>query len=140
MLNSTVPKFPFIVLRPLVALRPPSHFLIHSLYPFCPRHNSLWRSLSMLVLSYSDTQNLNGYIGWCGCYEILIPCSTTVPSCRISLMCGEPPLNSSRSFVSTLVLVVVDSSLLKIEEFFHKMAISLRNYRVEQKNHFFLTE
>ena len=34
-----------------------------------------------------------------------------------------------------LTLVVVDSSWFKIEEFLHKMAISLKNCRVEQKNH-----
>ena len=43
-----------------------------SLYPFCPRHNSRRRSLSMLVLSHSDTHHLNGYMAWCGCHEILI--------------------------------------------------------------------
>ena len=26
----------------------------------------------MLVLSHSDTHNLNGEIGWCGCHEMLI--------------------------------------------------------------------
>ena len=26
----------------------------------------------MLVLSHCDTRNLNGYMGWCGCHEILI--------------------------------------------------------------------
>ena len=29
-------------------------------------------SLLMWVLSHSDTHNLNGYIGWCGCHEILV--------------------------------------------------------------------
>ena len=35
--------------------RPPSNSFIHSLYAFCPRHNTRRRSLSMLVLSHSDT-------------------------------------------------------------------------------------
>ncbi len=54
----------------------PSLTLPH--YDYCislgsvPKHNSRRRSLSMLVLSNSDTQNLNGYMGWCGCHEILI--------------------------------------------------------------------
>ena len=38
-------------------------------------------------------------------------------------------------FTRTLTLVVVDSSSFKIEEFLHKMAISLKNCPVEQKNH-----
>ena len=53
-------------------------------------------------------------------------------------MCGELPLNSLRSFVSTLVLVVVYSSWFKIEEFLPKMAIGLTHWRVEQKNYSFL--
>ena len=32
----------------------------------------------MLVLSYSDTHHLNGYMVGCGCHEILIRCSATV--------------------------------------------------------------
>ena len=38
----------------------------------CPKHNTRIRSLSMLVLSNSETRNLNGYMGWCGCHDILI--------------------------------------------------------------------
>ena len=39
----------------------------------------------------------------------------------------------------TLTLTVVDSSF-KIEELLHKMAISLKNCRVKEQNHFFLTD
>ena len=39
-----------------------------------------------------------------------------------------------------LTLIVGDSSSFKIEEWRQKMAISSKNGRVEQKNHFFLTE
>ena len=68
------------------------------------------------------------------CHEILIPCCTTVLFfCRISLMCGELPLNSLRSFVSTLVLVVVDSSWSKIEECLHKIAISSMNWESNRR-------
>ena len=42
---------------------------------------------------------------------------------------------SIRLFTRTLTLLVVDSPSFKIEEFFHKMAISLKNCRVEEKNH-----
>ena len=42
--------------------------LLH-LYLFCARYNFRRRSLSMLVLSHSDTHNLNRHIGWCGCHE-----------------------------------------------------------------------
>ena len=38
-------------------------------------------------------------------------------------------------FTRTLTLVVVDSSSFRIEEYLHKMAISLKNCRVDQKNH-----
>ena len=48
------------------------------LSPFCPRHNFRRRSLFMRVLFHSDTHYLNRYMVWCGCHEILIPCSTTV--------------------------------------------------------------
>ena len=41
-------------------------------------------------------------------------------------------------FARTLTLVVVDSSSFKIEEFLDKMAISLKNCRVEQNNHSFV--
>ena len=44
------PLHPFlsfnVPLRPLVGLPPPSNLFIHSLYPFCPRHNSRERSLA----------------------------------------------------------------------------------------------
>ena len=49
-----------------------SLFLLY-LSQFCPKHNTRRRSLSMLVLSHSGTHNLNGYMAWCGCHEILIP-------------------------------------------------------------------
>ena len=41
--------FHMVSLRPLVGLRHPSNSFLHSLYAFCAKHNSLWRSLSMLV-------------------------------------------------------------------------------------------
>ena len=54
------------------------HSLIPPHYTCCislccsPRHNIRRRSLSMLMLSSSDTHNLNGYMGWCECHKILI--------------------------------------------------------------------
>ena len=68
------------------------------LSPFCPRHNSRRHSLLMLVLSHSDTHNLNRhmvgcgchersdqsrglqeFMVWCGCHDILIQRCITVP-------------------------------------------------------------
>ena len=70
---------PLVLLRPLVGLlRRILYSLTLSHYHYCisiwpcPKHNTRLRSLSMLVLSNSDTHNLNGYIGWCGCHEIFI--------------------------------------------------------------------
>ena len=39
---------------------------------FCPRHNTKRRSLSMRVLSHSDTHYLNRHMAGCGCHEILM--------------------------------------------------------------------
>ena len=58
--------------------------------------------------------------------------------CRISLICRELPLHSLRSFVNTLAVVFVGSSWFKGGEFLHKMAISVNNWRVLQKNRAFL--
>ena len=55
---------------------------LHSLIPphyacCCPRHNTLWRSLLMLVLSHSDPHYLNRYIVGCGCHERSNPCRSS---------------------------------------------------------------
>jgi hypothetical protein len=73
---------PLVPLRPLVGLRLPSKIpafshsasicLLHLCLTLSKTQHQNTLSLSMLVLSSSDTQNLNGYIGWCGCGEILI--------------------------------------------------------------------
>ena len=64
-----------------------SLFFVHPRIPFnyaycfslcySRRHNTRRCSILILVLSYFDTYNLNGYMGCCGFREILIPCSTT---------------------------------------------------------------
>ena len=75
--NKSLPWFHFALWSAFGLLRIPSfsHSTLLSLcisaWP-CPKHNSRRRSLSMLVLSHSDTRHLNGYIGWWGCHEILI--------------------------------------------------------------------
>ena len=54
------------------------HYLIQLHYACCiygcccAKHNSRGRSLSMLVLSQSDTHYVNRHMAWCGCHEILI--------------------------------------------------------------------
>ena len=46
------------------------HSLIPPHYACCfPKHNSLWRSLSMLVSSHSNTHHLNRHMVGCGCHE-----------------------------------------------------------------------
>ena len=69
--------------RPSASLK-----FFHSLIPPHPhsvslcaaaQNNSRRRSLSMLVLSCSDTHYLNRHMAWCGCHEILIPRYLTVP-------------------------------------------------------------
>ena len=62
----------FGLLRKILQSLLPPHSQYHiSVWP-CPKHNTRRRSLSMLVLSSSDTHNLNGCMGCCGCHEILI--------------------------------------------------------------------
>ena len=47
----------------------------------CPRHNIPKAfSLNAGALLFWHTHNLNGYIGWCGCHEILISLSSTKES------------------------------------------------------------
>ena len=56
-----------------------------------PRHDSRRRSLSMLVLSHSNTHYLNGHMVFCGCHEILIPlCYPDEVFCL-----GQKSINSS---------------------------------------------
>ena len=78
---------PLVPLRPLVGLRPPSKnpsschstlLCLPYLSPFCPRHNSLWRSLFMRVLSHLDTHYLNRHMAKCGCHEILTRLSLSI--------------------------------------------------------------
>ena len=45
---------------------------LHLCLSVSPRHNFRRRSLSMLVLSHSDTHYLNRHMVGCGCHEILI--------------------------------------------------------------------
>ena len=105
----------------------------------CPRHNPRRHSLSMLVLSYSGRHKTSKGIWYsAGTTESWFLVLQLSCFCRISLMCRELPHNSLRSFASTLVLVVVDSSWLKIEESLHKMTIALEHWWVEQRNHPFL--
>ena len=44
-------------------------FISVFLYPFCPKHNSIRRSLFVRVLSHSDTHHLNRHMVGCGCHE-----------------------------------------------------------------------
>lgn len=104
----------------------------------CPRHNTGRHSLSMLVLSSSDTHNFNGCIEWCGCHEISMPCFTglflsifldySTTAIEISLFLYF----SVRQLTSGLL-----DSLFKIEELFHRMGISLSEWKVCIKCSFF---
>ena len=86
---------PLFPLRPLVGLRLPSKVssFSHSdsqslpqLSPFCSELNTRRRSFFMLVLSHSDTHNLNRHIAWCGCHEILTQrCSTVLILANFSM-------------------------------------------------------
>ena len=46
-----------------------AYLSIHLRVSVNPRHNSMWRSLFMLVLSHSDTHYLNRHMVGCGCHE-----------------------------------------------------------------------
>ena len=70
---------PLVPLRPLVGLRPFSNAVIISFRLTmaccisaccCSEHNSRRRSLSLRVLSHSDTHYLNRHLVGCGCHEI----------------------------------------------------------------------
>ena len=124
--------------------------------PSASRKNSLFYYACCISLRSSQDTISEGVVSkyWCSLIQTLTAsigiwyCASATKSwllvlqlsgfCRIPLMCGELPLNSPRSFVSTLVLVVVDSSWFKIEEFLRKRAIGLTHWRVEQKNYSFL--
>ena len=84
----------------------------------------------MLVLSSPDTDNLNGYIGWCGCHEILTQRCITVllliRFCRLSSINYEFSLFSAISVQSLNVLV---DCLIKIQELPKKMSISSSEFQ-----------
>ena len=78
----------------------------------------------MLVLSHSDTHNLNEYIGWCGCHEFSIPflLSNLLSWVTMNSVCSSP--------ISAQPLSVVVDCWFKIEEFHNQMTISsARNKR-----------
>ena len=90
----------------------------------------------MLLLSHSDTHFLSGVCGRVRVPRNLDSFFMTVQFLWNFLkICRQVPLNSLCSFVRSLILVVLDSKSFKIEESLHKMALSSKSCRVEQKNH-----
>jgi hypothetical protein len=71
-LSSLIPLCAWIGLRPPAKISTLSHYHSASSSSSVQNTISRRRSLFMRVLSHSDTHNLNGYIGWCGCHAILI--------------------------------------------------------------------
>ena len=142
-LSSSVP------LHPLVGLRSPSvsysfSFILsfHLTMPTDSHSATVENTTPEGVLSQcwchgrgDQSRSSQGYISRCGCHDILIPFPLTACSCRISLMCHQLLLNFLCSLVLTLTLFVIHSSWITIDPFLHKMAIFIKNWPVEQKNH-----
>ena len=141
MLSCTVPKFHLVpldftwfycALWSAFGLLRISSFTL-SLYSVCPRHHSLWHSLSSYGCSLTLT--LTTSIGIWHAAGVTKSWSSVVSlscSCRISLICRQLPLSSLCHLFWTLTLVVVDSSSFTIEEFVHKMAISWKNVELNR--------
>ena len=100
-------------------------------------------------ITFLSSEKQRQTFGWTQCYWSLIVCQTSqkdqnerwhwhkpfFSSLPTILFLTNPFIFLLFLYIWTLILVVVDSSSFKIEEFFHKMAICLKNCRVEQKNH-----
>ena len=74
-LSCSVAKFHLVPLRPLVGLRPPSNFFIHSLSTRSVQDTTPEGVLSSCGCHERSEQSRSsqGYIACCGCHEILIP-------------------------------------------------------------------
>ena len=82
--NKSLPWFHFSLwsVFGLLRIQSLSHSTLLSLFHLCLTlsKTQLQKAFSLYAgaLSLWPTQNLNRYMAWCGCHEILIPCSTTV--------------------------------------------------------------
>ena len=114
-LSCKAPKFHLVPLRPLVGLRPPSHFFIYSLSLPVLSKTQLQKAFSSCGCHERSDQSRSsqGYMAWCGWHEILIQRCITVFFLSIFLDLSSTASESalflcskvdSRSFWSVVVL------------------------------------